>query len=766
MNLELLKNSLLVSCGTVVVAGVMGLTAALWAAVSRERSRRMLIALAMISLSLPSFLQTNCWLELLGANGAWRTWLPVNIYSLAGAIWILALMNWPIFFGFGLAAWNGIEAAHVEADPQWHGWKLARYLLWPMARSSAMQAAVLVFVLALNNFAVPALLQVKVLPAQVWIQFETNLDAAAALQAGLPLIAAPLLLLWSWRRNGPGWATEREFGAQALRRRIGPLLAALLTSLTILLLAASTALPGWRLMSAGRTWEELGSAATAVSQVIGNSFLFAAVSAFGCIVCGVLLCRWRLGWILWISFFVPGVLLGIALTGVFNRPVLDAVYRSAAIIICAWVIRYLGVAWETARQAFRTINPEMIEVARLSGASRLAIFRYVQWPLAGSKLAIGWFLIYLLCLWDVETLLLILPPGDETLAVRIFGLLHYGHNNQVNALCLLLLGLALAPLLAWCVIKFVRQLGKPASLLALCLVLPAGCTQDEPQFNSRFFRAVEVIGRRGAGAGEFNKPRSLVIDRNDNLYVVDTTGRIQKFSPDGKFLLSWQMPQTDLGKPKGMCIDGDGNIVVVEPHYQRINHFSPEGKLLLQWGQRGTNYGEFMLPRAAAVNSRGEMFIPEYKDQERIQVFSRQGRNVTAVIGSPGTADGQFNRAEGIDIDALNRIYIADSCNHRIQVFGGDGKWLRSYGQAGNNAGAMSYPYDVRVDRAGIQYVCEFGNSRVQIFDAADRSVEVLGKPGSAAGQFSNPWSLCLDSHGNLYVCDSGNHRVQKFLRK
>src|SRR5256885_12184355 len=45
------------------------------------------------------------------------------------------------------------------------------------------------------------------------------------------------------------------------------------------------------------------------------------------------------------------------------------------------------------------------------------------------------------------------------------------------------------------------------------------------------------------------RSRSVAVDREDNVYAVDMTGRVQKFSPDGKFLLSWQMPQTDKGKP-------------------------------------------------------------------------------------------------------------------------------------------------------------------------------------------------------------------------
>jgi DNA-binding beta-propeller fold protein YncE len=94
-----------------------------------------------------------------------------------------------------------------------------------------------------------------------------------------------------------------------------------------------------------------------------------------------------------------------------------------------------------------------------------------------------------------------------------------------------------------------------------------GClpTANDAQLNSQFFSRVQIIGTRGTGLGQFNKPRSVAVDAQDNLFVVDMTGRVQKFSPDGRFLLSWQMPQTDKGKPKGMCRDQKGNIVVLEP---------------------------------------------------------------------------------------------------------------------------------------------------------------------------------------------------------
>ena len=166
------------------------------------------------------------------------------------------------------------------------------------------------------------------------------------------------------------------------------------------------------------------------------------------------------------------------------------------------------------------------------------------------------------------------------------------------------------------------------------------------------------------------------------------------------------------------------------------------------------------------MNRGGEIWVCEYTAAERVQRFTPDGARLLAGFGRFGPAPGEFNRAEGLCVDREDRLYVADSCNHRIQVFDADGQWLRSYGRAGAGSGELSYPYDIRVDDAGNQFVCEFGNSRVQVFDANDQPIEILGGPGAAPGRFSNPWSLALDSRGNLYVADAGNHRVQKLIRR
>ncbi|MGZ8919679.1 MAG: 6-bladed beta-propeller, partial [Limisphaerales bacterium] len=301
------------------------------------------------------------------------------------------------------------------------------------------------------------------------------------------------------------------------------------------------------------------------------------------------------------------------------------------------------------------------------------------------------------------------------------------------------------------------------------LFVTGGCTPSSDyalHTHSKLFSGVEIIGTRGTGAGQFNKPRSVAVDGDDNLYVVDLTGRVQKFSSNGEYLLSWQMPQTDKGKPKGMIKDRDGNVIVIEPHYSRVNHFDPQGKLLAQWGENGTNISKLQFPRAVAINSRGDVFVSEYGLVERIQRFGHHGTNFIQAFGGPGTASAELNRAEGIGIGPDDRLYVADSCNHRIQIFSPEGEFLQAFGRAGSGPGQFSYPYDIRIDSEGNRFVCEFGNSRVQIFDRNGRTIEMLGGAGADPGQMNNPWAIALDSRGNLYVADSANHRVQKFNRR
>jgi ABC-type Fe3+ transport system permease subunit len=79
LNWPLVCNSIAVSGATTLLAVAGGVLAALWFAGGGPRLRTLFLALAVVALALPPFLVVNCWIELLGENGRWRHWLPVNI---------------------------------------------------------------------------------------------------------------------------------------------------------------------------------------------------------------------------------------------------------------------------------------------------------------------------------------------------------------------------------------------------------------------------------------------------------------------------------------------------------------------------------------------------------------------------------------------------------------------------------------------------------------------------------------------------------------
>lgn len=278
---------------------------------------------------------------------------------------------------------------------------------------------------------------------------------------------------------------------------------------------------------------------------------------------------------------------------------------------------------------------------------------------------------------------------------------------------------------------------------------------------------VLVWGKRGLNKGRFQKPRAIAIDRNDHLFIADKTGYIQKFDRDGSFLKSWRIPDMQIGLPCGLSISNDGMLLVADTHYFRILTYTPDGMLIPErtiGGSPGTGPGQFGFVTDVVQDAAGNYFVSEYGDFDRIQKFDPQGKFVLQ-WGGHGSAAGEFLRPQSLAFDSQGRLWVADACNHRIQIFDLSGpipKVDAILGGEGTELGKLRYPYSIAFDPQENVYVCEMGNHRIQHWRPDGRVIDSWGSAGRGSGEFNQPWAIALDSHASVHVLDTHNHRVQR----
>jgi DNA-binding beta-propeller fold protein YncE len=293
-------------------------------------------------------------------------------------------------------------------------------------------------------------------------------------------------------------------------------------------------------------------------------------------------------------------------------------------------------------------------------------------------------------------------------------------------------------------------------------------------------------GRRGLSEGRFLKPRAITIDEFDQLYIVDTTGRIQVFNTDGDLIRWWSTPLTKNGRPTGLSIRQAANhsskhssnhpssaadkelsrLLVADTHYYRMLSYTIDGELRDEeqiGGTAGHLPGEFAFVTDAVSDEHDCVYIGEYSSSDRIQKFDPEGNFLTQ-WGGNGRGPGKFVRPQSLVIrDSV--LWVADAYNHRIQRFDirePTPRLIDIWGGPGAARGRFYYPYDLAIAGDGTVVVVEYKNNRIQRFDPDGRWIASWGGPGFEPGQLNQPWGIVVDSRDRVHVLDSSNHRVQR----
>lgn len=304
------------------------------------------------------------------------------------------------------------------------------------------------------------------------------------------------------------------------------------------------------------------------------------------------------------------------------------------------------------------------------------------------------------------------------------------------------------------------------SFVTLSVILPlvvlAGAKSTSPAFGE-----LELAwGQHGGQDGFFKKPRAIAIGDRDELFIVDKSARIQVFDRDGEFLRGWKTPEWRFGKPTGLSFDREGHLMVADTHYYRILFYDTSGQLLPEktiGGVEGQEPGQLGWVTDCVQDSRGDYYVSEYGELDRVQKFSSTGEYMWG-WGSHGDGPLQFKRPQNLAIDESDHLWIVDACNHRVLEFdvsASQPKLLQQWGTLGSEPGELRYPYDIVLDDRFV-YVCEYGNHRIQKFTREGASVAVWGNIGRGPGELHTPWAMAKDSKNRMHIVDTLNQRVQR----
>ena len=303
------------------------------------------------------------------------------------------------------------------------------------------------------------------------------------------------------------------------------------------------------------------------------------------------------------------------------------------------------------------------------------------------------------------------------------------------------------------------------------------------------------VGEFGDGDLEFNRPSALTLDAAGRLYVADSgnhriqrilvtvTGSTASAVMEAAFGAGPVPGNDNFYHPLGVDLGSDGRVAVTDSNHDRV--------LVLRAGAQNLDQqailhdlqlptGQFDTPSDVAIDSNGRIIVAGNADHT-VHVFEADGTHIDT-FGTPtqlcfprpgvicqAPPGGSFAFSHSVDTDSQNRMYVVDTGNNRVQVFGADGTYAYSFGSSGPAPGSFNQPHGIAISADDRIYVADTGNHRVQEFELSangqvnERPVSLWGGSGSGAGRLSLPHGIATDALGRVHVADTDNHRIKVF---
>ena len=448
-----LWHSLTVGLACTVIATILALPAAY--AVSRIDMpfRNVIMSLSVIPLISPPFIGAYSWVILLGKSGIVTHYLASllgfempSIYGPFGVILALSLSYFPYVFLIvqgALAATDPLieESAFVMGASRW---RVLRTITIPLILPTIGAGAIIVFIKALGNFGVPAILggEYYVLPTLIYFQvhgyFNLNGASAIALVNVVLTLGAILVLMWVHRRRGHVTVTS---GARRSPKLTGPgarlfanvycwglLLVALLPQLVVVYSSFAERWGATLFPSAYGIGNYL-RVITEVSAPITNSLFLAGVATAICVVFGTLTAytsvrkrffgKWALDLTIMLPFVLPGIVTGVAFLTTFNTGLI-VLSGTSAILILAYFVRRIAYIFRTVTAAIGQVDTKLEEASAICGATWGWTMRKITVPLVAPGIAAGAILVFATLISEMSVTILLYSARWKTISIAIY----------------------------------------------------------------------------------------------------------------------------------------------------------------------------------------------------------------------------------------------------------------------------------------------------------------------------------------------------------
>jgi sugar lactone lactonase YvrE len=260
-------------------------------------------------------------------------------------------------------------------------------------------------------------------------------------------------------------------------------------------------------------------------------------------------------------------------------------------------------------------------------------------------------------------------------------------------------------------------------------------------------------------------PYGMAVDSKNRLYVADSkVHAIFIFDTETKELqLIKNGVEARFGLITGLAIDDSDRLFVSDSEMRRVMVFDPMHKA------EGSISEGLASPAGLAIDNENRFLYVADPDLDQVLVYDADPpHKLLRKIGTTGkghtlTAPGDFSKPTNVAVDKEGLVYVTDTWNDRVEIFDPDGKFIRTWGKAGDGPGYFARPKGIATDGDGHVWVADSVQDRVQVFTPEGQLLIWMGGHGAYPGQFNALAGITIDKNNRVFTSEQYAGRVQMF---